>query len=150
MKSLPIAIFTSTVLLLNIANAQDKAFAKNSASEKATFLQPGQWWNLYSDERNDAIKRTVRAVKIVRLSNVHPSWVQIAFPKDRKEHGSIFGPAAKAHENKDVNVDVEIAEWEKSITQWKTIWINLDFVYSMSPVQLDEARERPVAAGVNG
>jgi hypothetical protein len=146
MKTVPIALLASVVLSLNAAHAQDDSRPQKHPEARSEFLQPGKWWNLYSDERNDPLRRSIRAVKVVKLSDTHPSWVQIAFPKTTKEHFSIFGPAAKAHDDDKVDLDAALADWEKSITEWKVIWINLDFVVHMSPVAPDDARERPVAA----
>lgn len=141
MKTLPIALLASVVILLNAAHAQEDSRPHKAPEGRSEFLQPGKWWNLYSDEGNDPLQRSIRAVKVVQLSDAHPSWVQIAFPKNTKEHFSIFGPAGKAHDDNKVDLDAALAEWEDSITEWRVIWINLDFVVYMSPVEPPDERE---------
>jgi hypothetical protein len=108
---------------------------------RSGFLQPGEWWNLYFDEGIDPLKRSVRAVKIVQLSEHHPSWVRIAFPKDQNEHISILGPAAKAHGDSAIELNAALAKWEKGIAEWKTIWINLDFVVHVTKVEQSDESE---------
>lgn len=146
MNRLPIALLASVALFLNTTHAEDDSPPRNAPEARSEFLQSGQWWNLYCDEDNDPLHRSIRAVKVIQLSGTHPSWVQIAFPKDTKEHFSILQPAADAHDDDAVDLDAAIAEWERGVTEWKVIWINLDFVVSMSPVEPVDAREQPVAA----
>lgn len=147
MKSLPVTLLASVVLFVSPAQAQDDSSANNKAETGSCFLDPGEWWNLYFDESNDPtlkkdpLKRSINAVKIIQVSQTHPNWVQIAFPKERKEHFSIFGPAAKAHRNPSINFQAALAEWERSISEWKSIWINLYFVVHMSKVEPAHAEE---------
>jgi hypothetical protein len=86
MKNLPIALLASVVLFVNAAQAQDDSRSNAAPEARPGFLQPGKWWNLYFAEGNDPLKRgavSINAVKIVELSERHPSWVQIAFPNHR-------------------------------------------------------------------
>ena len=138
MKNLPIALLASVVLFVNAVQAQDDSPSNTAPEARPGFLQPGQWWNLYFAEGNDPLKRgavLIHAVKIVQFSERHPSWVQIAIPKNRIKHFSIFGPAAKAHDDDSIDLDAALADWEKSITEWKVIWINLDFVVHITKVE---------------
>ena len=106
-----------------------------AARGDATFLQPGTWWNLFSSEGENPLGgRSIRAVKVLEIARRHPSWVKTTFPKSEKEHRSIFGPAAKAHKNQDVQVKDALAEWEKSVTEWTVRWVNLAHVVHASMV----------------
>jgi hypothetical protein len=99
------------------------------------FLQANTWWNLYFSKENNPLNRGIVAVKILGVDEKRPSWVKIAFPKKREEHYSIFGPAAKAHDNEDISLEAALAKWEKTVTEWKVIWVNLDYVVHMAPVE---------------
>lgn len=141
MKNLPIFLLASVVLLVTPAVGQDVSSSSEATDKRSGFLQPDEWWNLYFDDGINPLKRSVRAVKIVQLSEHHPSWVQIAFPKDREVHFSIFGPAAKAHDDSGIDLNAALAKWEKGITEWKTMWINLDFVVHVTKVEQSDERE---------
>lgn len=130
-----LAIVGDIEVQANPAAGQDGSSSAKAADLTNGFLQPGEWWNLYSDHENDPLKRSVRAVKIIQLNKQHASWVQITFPEDRDEHVSIFGPAAKVHGGGTIGLDAALAKWEKGITDWRTMWINLDFVVHMSKVE---------------
>lgn len=133
-------IFLSVSLLLtsNILVAEEKIRTHGGVIGDPTFLEAGQWWNLFSSEGNDPLKRSIRAVKILHVSKEHPRWVQIAYPKSRDEHFSMFGPAAKAHRDDSVSMKDALAKWEESVTEWKAVWINLDFVVSASRVAVEK------------
>ena len=141
MKNLPIILFAGVVLFVNLAGGYDCPSSSEPRDVPSGFLQPDEWWNFYFSDRNDPLKRSVRAVKIVQLSERHSSWVQLTFPEDRDEHFSIFGPAAKAHDDRAIDLDAALAKWEMGITEWKTMWINLDFVVHATKVKQSDERE---------
>jgi hypothetical protein len=106
-----------------------------TAHSDVPFLQSGAWWNLFFSKGQDPLRgRSVRAVKVLRVAEQHPSWIRIAFPKDAKEHRSIYGPAAKAHKRNDIRAEDALDEWEKTVTAWQITWINLNFVVHASRV----------------
>ena len=143
MKSLPIILLSSVCLLVAPAAGQDGSTSSEPSSSSSEFLQRDKWWNLYFDEGNDPLNRPVRAVKVVQLSEKHSSWVRVAFPKDKKEHFSILRPAAEASDDKAIDLDAALAKWENGITEWKTMWINLDFVVHITRVEpSDEPKSR--------
>lgn len=148
-----VALLTSVALFVTAAQAQAASRPDAAADAQSEFLEAGQWWNLFFAEGNDPLRRgtgSINAVKIVQLRKTHPSWVQIAFPKNRKEHFGIFGPAAKAHDDDSIDLEAALADWEKGITQWKVIWINLDFVVYMSKVGHSHTPELAAEPGSNG
>lgn len=144
MKILPIALLASVVLSAHAAQGEDDSRSNPAPEARPGFLEPGMWWNFYFADGSDPLKRgavSIKAVKILQFSERHPSWVQIAFPKRRKEHFSILEPAAKAHDDDSVDLDAALAEWEESITQWSVIWVNLDFVVRISKVEQSDTTE---------
>ncbi len=137
MISRMILCFAVIACFAHAARGQETAPGNSASDTQAEFLQPGTWWNLYFDKDNDPLKhgdRSVKAVKIIQLSEKHPGWVQIAFPKTWDEHISIIGPAAAAHDDASVDIEPKLKTWEKSVTQWRVIWVNLEFVVYMSKV----------------
>ncbi|HBN76054.1 MAG TPA: hypothetical protein DD473_09585 [Planctomycetaceae bacterium] len=77
---------------------------------------------------------TVNAVKLISTDAKRPNWVQIQFPKDRNEHLSILKPASMAFENEDLELMLALEEWEKTITDWNLVWVNLDYVVRITKV----------------
>ncbi|MBD3676360.1 MAG: hypothetical protein HUJ26_22855 [Planctomycetaceae bacterium] len=147
MKRLSIIALTVVSLFVPSTAGYCGPPASEATETAASFLQPGEWWNLYCDEANDPLKRAVRAVKIVQVSERHASWVQITFPADRDEHFSIFGPAAKAHKDRDVDLETTLAQWEQGIDEWKTMWINLDYVVRATRVE-QQSEKKPQEASL--
>ncbi len=107
-------------------------------SQKSSgFLDAGIWYNFYFEKENDLLKRgnlTVNAVKLISTDAKRPNWVQIQFPKDRNEHLSILKPASMAFENEDLELMLALEEWEKTITDWNLVWVNLDYVVRITKV----------------
>lgn len=137
MKALPICLVTSIFLLVSVPHVHGEMPPTSIPQAQQEFLEPGKWWNLTFVSENNPLKRgdfSIHAVKILKLSETHSSWVQIAFPRDDEEHTSIFGPTAKAHEDSSLDLQAELAEWEKTITDWEVIWVNLHYVVKISPV----------------
>ena len=133
-KVLPICLVATVVLLSNAARGQYESRSPTTSDTQPQFLESGKWWNLYFADENDPLG-TIKAVKVVQLCETHPSWVQIAFPKKQKEHFSILKPAARAHDDPSIDFEDAIAEWERSVSEWKVIWINLNFVVHMNKVE---------------
>ena len=120
-----------------------------ASDTQAEFLQPGTWWNLYFASESDPLKhgdRSVKSVKIIQLSAKHPGWVQIAFPENLKEHISILRPVGAAYDDDSMGLDAELKTWEKSVTMWRVIWVNLEFVVYMSKVGQKDDQLPPVQA----
>ncbi|WP_146502483.1 hypothetical protein [Rubinisphaera italica] len=107
-------------------------------SKKSTgFLDAGVWYNFYFEKENDLLKRggmTVNAVKLISIDEDHSNWVQIQYPKERDEHLSILKPASMAFENEDLELSLALEEWEKTITEWNIVWVNLDYVVRITKV----------------
>lgn len=100
-------------------------------------LEVGSWWNLYFEKENDQLARpgrSINAVKVVAVDAKRPSWIQISYPKSNDEHFSIFAPAAKASKDDSISIEEALAAWEKTVSEWTTTWVNLDYVVRMSKV----------------
>ena len=41
-------------------------------------------------------------------------------------------PAANAHANEELQAAIE--DWEETVSDWKSMWVNLDYVVHMNPV----------------
>jgi hypothetical protein len=111
-----------------VTNGQEKA---ERTAACGTVMEEGNWWNLYFDEENNPLQRgkgSIHAVKVLQRDERRPSWIKIAFPKERDEHYSIFGPAAKAHDDDDLAIEEALADWEETVDEWKVMWVNLDYV----------------------
>ena len=138
MKTLLMPLLAGVCLVAIPALGQTDARSNTVPGDPSEFVETGTWWNLFFSQGNDPLRRgtgSINAVKIMRVSKTHPEWIKIAFPKKRKEHYSIFGPAAKAHDDDSVDLYAALADWEKSISEWKVIWVNLNFVVHMSKVE---------------
>ncbi len=142
MKNVPMILLAVVGFVSTLAAADEGALSSSGVDADSEFLQPGEWWNLFFDNGSDPLNRTVRAVKVVQLSEKHSSWVRIKFPKDRDEHLSIFGPVIKAHDDGASDLHAALAKWEKGIVEWRTMWINLDFVVHASKVERKEERNQ--------
>ena len=126
------------LLLLAGLTAQDSD-TKAEVSEGPGFLHVGEWWNFYFVSDHDPLKRgnmSVRAVKIVELDKLRPSWVKIQFPSTIDEHLSILNGMRKAQDNEEVTLQQALDEWEKTVTEWKTKWVNLRYVVHITEVKL--------------
>lgn len=152
MKTYLVILSASLLLMSNMSTADENFRTHGPVVGDPQFLEAGEWWNLFCTDNNDPLKRSVRAVKILHASKEHRGWVKIAFPQDRDEHSSIFGPAANAHRDDSVSMKDALAKWEESVTEWKSVWINLDFVVSASRVaknpSAEEELEKAVKSGV--
>lgn len=74
-------------------------------------------------------------VKIVRVIN--ESWVEIAFPLSRKQHlGLLNARSADDRYSGRATVDGRVfVDWEKSITEWRVLWVNLQHVAGITPLE---------------
>ena len=139
MKILLSIMFTASLLLP--VEAQQP---RTSESGDKTFIEANTWWNLFFAKDNDPLKRPVHAVKVLEIDQRQRSWIKIAFPKSREEHFSIFRPAAKAHDNDAIAIEEALAKWEETISDWKVMWVNLDYVVYVTRVDPDD----PVNVGL--
>ncbi|WP_339747997.1 hypothetical protein [uncultured Rubinisphaera sp.] len=101
------------------------------------FLKAGIWYNFYFEKENNLLKRggmTVNAVKLISIDEDRSNWVQIQYPKERDEQISILKPASMAFENEDLELSLALEEWEKTITNWNIVWVNLDYVVRITKV----------------
>lgn len=118
--------------------AQNVKSRRIDQSQKSSgFLDAGIWYNFYFEKENDLLKRgdmTVNAVKLISMDANRSNWVQIQFPKDRNEHVSIMKPASMAFENEDLELSLALEEWEKTVTDWNIVWVNLDYVVRITKV----------------
>ena len=109
----------------------------DQSQKSSGFLDAGIWYNFYFEKENDLLKRgdmTVNAVKLISMDANRSNWVQIQFPKDRNEHVSIMKPASMAFENEDLELSLALEEWEKTVTDWNIVWVNLDYVVRITKV----------------
>lgn len=143
------AFLLAIALVPNLATAQQNGERSSSrgASGNGGFLQAGTWWNLYFEERNSPLQRGQLSINAVKVLDVqHQPWIQIAFPATESEHQSIFGPAARAHENDQLSAKEALADWEKTVSSWRIIWVNLDFVVHISKVGSGPVPDLPSAS----
>lgn len=140
MKPLATTISVAAALLL-AAHPHAQEPPPTPEPGRPALLQTNTWWNLYFSKDHDPLRRggdSIRAVKVLEVDRERPSWIKIAFPKDRAEHLSIFKPAAKASADPSLSVTEALSEWEKTISDWQTLWVNLRFVVYVTKVEPDE------------
>ena len=121
-----------------LAAQEESAGAEESASQMG-FLHVGEWWNFYFVSDHDPLKRgnmSVRAVKVIGLDKLRPSWVKIRFPTKVDEHLSILNGMRKAQDNEAVTLKAALDTWEKTVTGWTTKWVNLRYVVHITEVKL--------------
>lgn len=136
MKKIVLAGIFAGLLLIPLAGHSQQS--ETGVSSNRSFLQTNAWWNLYFAQENNPLRRgdtCINAVKVLEIDQNRPSWIKVTFPKSREDHLSIFGPVAKVRDKGGVAFDVAMAKWEKTVSDWKTMWVNLDFVVYMTKVQ---------------
>lgn len=47
----------------------------------------------------------------------------------------MLGPAARASKNEELSLDEALAEWQKHISKWDVMWINLRYVTRITKVE---------------
>jgi hypothetical protein len=139
MKSfLSIALLTSALVLVPKTTGQEANAGRTPGKPmELSFAEPNTWWNLYFSKDNNPLQRgggSIHAVKVLEVSESRPSWIKIAFPKTREDHLSILQPASKAQADDDISFEAALAEWEKTISEWTVMWVNLGFVVYMTKV----------------
>ncbi len=137
-KMLFVTILVAALGLPGAAAGQGGEKTSSARASAHPFLQPNSWWNLYFANDNNPLKRaglSIAAVKVVEIDKQRPSWVKIRFPKDKDEHLSILKATVRARKDSHMSIDDALGEWEKTISDWESIWINLDFVVYVTRVE---------------
>ena len=108
-------------------------------------ITAGSWWNLYFADGNDPLKRggvTIRSVRVIQVDPKRANWVRVANPDSLEEHRGFPGIATESVREKRTP-DEMIAALGASVSEWRTAWVNLDYVVRMTSVS--ESHERRVA-----
>jgi hypothetical protein len=139
-ESLSILIFALAVF--SSAAGADRLANELNGTKSVAYadLKVGTWYNFYfvegrspfptASSRSDlaASKLTIHAAKIVAKSS--ESEIRITFPELSSEHLAILKARAKDHADTGsaTTSGEAFKKWEKSISEWKTVSINLEHV----------------------
>ena len=74
-------------------------------------------------------------MQVLEVDKHRPSSIKIRFPRDRDQHLSIVQPVRKSREKPDIPLEKALSEWEKGITVWDTMWVNLRYVVKVTSIK---------------
>ncbi|MEQ8849807.1 hypothetical protein [Botrimarina sp.] len=120
--------------------AQSDEFTERAEPPRPTaeFMQPGEWWNLYFVEGGGPLDRgrvTYHACGVLAFAKDRPNWVLVRWPAKEEDHVSLVRAVIGAREGSGVSLKEAIGAWEKGISRWRTMWVNLDHVSHASRVE---------------